>query len=479
MTGTISKKLRVLALMLMIVFGLCMFGGFDYFAGSSSTVTAEEDAVSKAAKERMLKEAPAIEAYGEIIDMWTDTPGETTFLDSFGGAYIDNNFNLVVKLVNNDVELRDDIKNAVSNIEVVVFECTDISLAALFEKQYEVMISLSASGINAAETSINVLGSKVNVRVNASQLKSIDSIAEALNDPHIAVIEDAQTTVSVNSIDDSVALSEEVTAVPRSITARLGQALTASDGSYGSLGCYGTFDFDGDGTRENALVTAGHCLVGYRDRDSDVMVGGVPVLTKDKLASEDYVFYRYGNDLADVAGYRRSEGDYAIIRYSNLIRTNELYVIGGNISKYYYPQNEIPQIEHLVGMTLYKMGATMGYRFATISEINVQGFETDYDGGATYGNECKISITGLVRLSPNEDSGRFCNEGDSGGPVFFVDTTGANVLYGFVSAARISDDPGQSHFSNDNYYITPLSLLLSQGFEPFGMTKTGVLPNES
>ena len=204
-----KRTLKIVSLCIAIVLLTQPLVAFDVVEPKDDgTITLEEF------KEISKLETPARKAYEEIVDSWIDESNTTQYPDDYGGCFIDDDYKLTVKLVNNSPELRKYILDVVANDSAVKFESTDISLSGLKTLQESATSELEKYDISSG---ISQRNSTVEITIYADD--GVHNIAynEVLSNPHINI--EFKETIEDTTKDTSNSLSDSMSVVPTSTAA--------------------------------------------------------------------------------------------------------------------------------------------------------------------------------------------------------------------------------------------------------------------
>ncbi len=416
------KKYRIKLIALFVAVALML----PSFTGAGALVESEVDdglLTLEEIEEIGRLEAPATKAFEEINEAWTNAAGVICYPDSFGGAYITENYLLCVKVVQGNTTFVDEIVKIVTDPSVLVFEDTDISRNDLFAlrdnlPEYVQQFDVIGTGISLYDSSVNVYISEESfAHAKQHSLKSHEL-------QHITLIPykkgDRPTKNTQLYLGNLLASSDG----------------TGATGSYGSLGLYGKCQFEGSVSQE-CILTAGHVAQIFRDNNVGMACGSKIVIPALWFRNASYCKTMYTGG-TDTYGYYY--GDWAVICYRDLEKTNYVQITK---TSYQHITHEMSAgIDELFGKSVFKSCGVSGYRKAKVANCGSQVTFPDGD-----------KVGSLVTV----DSGSFSTVGDSGATVYTTNGSGALAFCGIVTAS----DTSLCHF-------TPLSIIVEKtGFVPY------------
>ena len=436
-----KRTLKIVSLCIAIVLLTQPLVAFDVVEPKDDgTITLEEF------KEISKLETPARKAYEEIVDSWIDESNTTQYPDDYGGCFIDDDYKLTVKLVNNSPELRKYILDVVTNDSAVKFESTDISLSGLKTLQESATSELEKYDISSG---ISQRNSTVEITIYADD--GVHNIAynEVLSNPHINI--EFKETIEDTTKDTSNSLSDSMSVVPTSTaatTAYPGGKVEATSGGTtysGSIGWFGKAYLNG--VQHNVMLTAGHVVAGFVELGADVTINGTTILSGNRLTNSNYVYYNYVYN-----SLRKLQGDYGFVVFSGITPSYNSMLTSGTSTTMPVVDWELGR-DVLEGQTVCKGKGESGYQTAEVVNIDTQ-YEPKINTGN--GSTESILVQGLVSVSNGVRA--FADCGDSGDVVCLINGDGKLSFCGIISG---TPDP-----DGTIAVFTPTALLYGAGFVP-------------
>lgn len=391
-------------------------------------------------------EAPATKAYEEIMDAWTDEQGNIVYPDTFGGCYLDDNYMLVIKIADGDELLEQQIRDTVTDCGYLVFQEADISYSQLKELQKDVLEKGCSDGV--ISVSISQRDSVVDLHIRNENSKPGSRNTVKSNNQHIRItyVEESapcsNTKLShLNTYISKAAIAANVSPFP-------GLTIQATNGSFtgtGTIGWYGTYDFNG--TPRDCILTAGHVVNGFIKLDANVTYSGITVVPSTYLEDRNYAFTSYGYDFNSSLNKYVNYGDAGYMTYKDILPTNKL-IINERGTTVTIETWEVTR-PALTGKTVYKGKGVSGGTSSVVANTDLT-FETNFNGKF-------MDVYGMVLL--DDDYTVFGKDGDSGAPIYLLNSSGKPSLCGIFA--------GEGSLVNREYYMTPTSLLRSAGFTPY------------
>lgn len=432
-----KSTIKLIAMLLAVVLMLPNFAG----AGALNENEVDDGLLTWEEVEEIGRlEAPATKAYEEIINSWANEDGNITYPAAYGGCFLDTNYRLVVNLVNNNAELRDEIISVVETDNIIEFRSVDISHNQLFSIQntltdYLPHCKVISSCVSYVDNAVNV------------QVKSPGNVADALSIiAENSIMPDSQH-INISYVNDSVFPEtnendfyldmpiSNAALVAAAVSVNPGELIYSTKGSEtGTLGWYGKFKFNGSSSYTPCILLAGHVAEAIYRLGGGVKAGGTEVYPNSRFDDKNYYYsYLYGD--MELGCY---SGDYALLAYKagSMTQSNKLD-LG------YDSSATIIQFQRFTSMLTGK-----------------SIFKSYGKSGCTVGIVQGPATSELIRnLISVECSGRFCTEGDSGAPCYYTNSSGARVLCAFVT--------GYNKYDSSISYCTPLQVPYDAGFVPY------------
>ena len=355
----------------------------------------EADELTNLEKEALVQ-IPAIkasEALGEYFSSIGYAADEIP--ECYGGAYINDNQQLVIKITSGNPDICNGIRNAMPFDASYIIEETDVSLLELISIQNNVT-SIHRNGLSAS--GISQKDSMVNVGITPEYAKTIGQLPSTYQTNmfnHVRFYVDVDVPHFNTSLIGGNALYREVIINKKPILEFAG-----------TLGFCGTFKINGK--IHPCILTAGHVVGDYK------------------------IYYAEGNPAGNsgensVINFTNGgNGDYALIpigtgnSITNLVRVSQ-----NATAKITSSYNGIPITDLFQDREVIKYGVVTGLTAGTIHEINTDRYYNDK------------TIYKLVSFYNKNTT--ICAQGDSGGPVWFLDENGSRELRGIVSAVNTGD----------------------------------------
>lgn len=397
-------------------------------------------------------EAPATKAYEEIMDAWTDEQGNTVYPDTFGGCYLDDNHNLVVKVVDNDMDIKAQMTELIKSPSAIQFEEATISYNDLCELKNQTLRTIAESGIKECSVGISQKNNTVEVRI-------IDPIANSCS-----VLQELDESVNVTYVNPTLQIDEFISndaeqepiisnSINASVTVYPGTQISSQAGR-GTVGWYGTYKFGNES--KNCILTAGHVVKSFMESGTDIKYASTVVLAGRYAESRSYATYTYLNQ-GDYDTNIYSVGDYGFIAYSNNISPSNKLVIG--FSDGDYKLREIRKclsetselIEGKTVVNVFKGYGETGFRAATIISLDTIEF---------IDNSISKQIRNVVSVKNVNE--RFAKRGDSGTAIYYINGSNEPVLCGIFSGG----DEEPTTIASSYYYFTPMNIIIDAGFTP-------------
>lgn len=431
-----KSTIKLIAMLLTVVLMLPNFAG----AGALNENEVDDGLLTLEEIEEIGRlEAPATKAYEEIMYAWMDENGNVIYPDTFGGCYLNDDYQLVIKIVNNDLNLQKEISSIVTNSVILVFESTDISRNALLSLQANLRDmfpdkEIIQSGVSYADSAVYVDFKSNDAFINAP---TNDILFARNNVKHIKVNHSVEVPIDIPQEEYSnpyidIPISR---AALTAINLNPGQLIYSSDYKYtGTLGWYGTFNFNGK--PRDCILVAGHVAKDMKEHGS-IKADGTVIFSSSRFDDKNY--YYTMEDVGMEAGYYR--GDYALLAYDSgsMNRSNSFQRDNYATSITNCMSNN--NIELLQGKTIYKSYGISGTKMGTVESTSVE----------------RVLIANL--FSVEVSSGQFCSEGDSGAPVCYTNSSAKLELCGIVTGYN----PNNRYIS----YCTPIYIPCDKGFSPY------------
>ena len=413
------KKCRIKLIALFVVVSLVLPG----FTNAGALVENEVDdgLTLEEIKEIGRREAPATRAFLSIMHVWENEDGVLCYPESYGGCFLDENYNLVIKIKGNDEKLKNDILSIADDTNSIVFRETDISFNELLDLKDAVLSEIpqgvcASANIVSRESAVHVTFWGDNENKNwYNECGLTDSSSHVVFECSSGITE----CLSLNPGD------------------------TIAD-NFGSLGWYGEANFNG--TTKKCLLTAGHVARGLEQAKRSIYVTMVEVFNYEWVSNRNYTITDYPK--LPINTQVTIVGDYALLAYDGLTQTNNVHM-----SPSYYEVIELymddPYLTMLEGKRVAKANGVSRYKVSTIASSVPSEYPVDSN---------KVMVTGIVSVNGSD----FCEPGDSGCCVFMFDGNAVTTLCGIIASK--SDDKPLSYF-------TPITLPCNDaGFIPYGAT---------
>lgn len=473
-----KRNLRIVALMLLVALVIpCYANAGDGEAQKDKMLTDEE------MMELMVKQGPAMAAYEQLMEAWFSDIHEIDYPNSFGGFYHTDDFKLAIKVVNGDERFIEETRAIVSDPSVLEFVETDISINQLFSLKDSVAKDLA--DIDTTKIGVCQSDSCVHIEFDSKDLPALRALVmrKAVNNDHIRV-----------TFADSEYSTQSVTYNPGNIITNIATSPT-SDNKIGTLGCYGTYEFQTD-ERKDCFLTAGHVQMDFQYNTKNMYFNGKKVFDNQYYPNGQYGA-RYCEvecgDSVDSAGLPEgnSLGDYAVMRCNagssvgeTINFTNKIQMNGYSMTATDYLGSSVK--EDLLDGTIdiYDKNAikSLCNRYVTPESTRVMkglgingsscawGVITEIyvDMPYEFNNKFHGYIKGSIEIRPADTSGKpFSNPGDSGGPVYYgnYNSSGNVTLLGIISIGQIKNDT--SGIKTYRTGITPMPILLGYSFVPY------------
>ena len=423
------------------------------------------------------EQVPAMDAYEAIISSWAGEHEGLRYPNSFGGFYIDDSNRLVIRLLDiEDTALQESLLAIVNDANIVKFEKATISLNELIDIQYSVEEFYSE--LNILGTGLDIINEQVVITAEA-----VDGGILYRSHPHIRV-EFGDCNFSPNAAP--------ICNTGNLVMSSSSAGINTSGAVYGTLGCFGSYYFDGG--RKPCFVTAGHVIYDFYYYKKPMYV-----VVKDDKGKETsrvsvisgYKDYCNESECVAVSGSRLSQstvqsgtssGDYAFVAYDkNKLSADSDIQVGNAVAtvKGYFGQAFYNPAsgEYDIDVKDYGM-ASFPQNTTVMKGEGVSGFST----GRVYSTNCtsagaytsssgsnyNIEHTIKVYHTFGGQNDLFSNPGDSGGPVYYQSSSG-HVLTGFVTGTETIKSNGTSRYYG---HITPITILLADGFIPYPWCET-------
>lgn len=337
--------------------------------------------------------------------------------DWYGGRYINKENILVIKLVNGYSYMEKTISEKMDKDAAYLFEYTDISLKdldALAEMAGEEMDVLPIHSISVSQTDSMVY---LNMADTAQLNKQNAAYQRLAGTPHIAF---------------------KAQAAPEFTTALKGGDILYKMGSGGSaLSAIGTIGYCGRYNGQNCILTAGHVINGL----SKVYFGSTTNYT-DLNSTNSFVQFSNGE-----------AGDYALAAMGNQnTRTNLVKLssnTAGSISDVFYSENynfdDMGYEQGTEGRYVFKYGYVTGLTYGQIIDVKEPSSPPGYN----------VTINGLVKVENIYGMDQtLALAGDSGGPVWYINSADERVLTGVVSSQySIGGQEGKGLYFSPLYHV--------------------------
>ena len=403
-----KSTIKLIAMLLTVVLMLPNFAG----VGALNENEVDDNIVSREEIDEIGRlEAPATKAYEEIMFSWMNDESEVQYPESFGGCYIDDDYNLAIKIVENDPELKAQICDIVTDCATVTFVETDISLNDLLYINRNLDTILPEMDIRQSMVCQRTSTVEVGVH-NEIESYSIPSITiDSTYLEHLHFFEADPSTPMV-SLNPGNTIGNET----------------------GTLGWYGTGYFGG--TYKSCILTAGH--VARELEGGNIVVNGSTVFYSNWWNSTNYTSIYYPSTAGTTTA-----GDYALLA-TTLTPTNTVKLSDTSSPKITKCMDSDIYI-WLEGKTVYKAFGVSGMKTAKVCAIDTEAGK----------NEDGVIVTGLVSVEGRS----FCINGDSGAPVLMKNSSQVDMLCGIIT----------SKSNNISVcYFTPITLIVdNSGFTPY------------
>jgi len=381
----------LLAVALSTMCALPVFAVFDH----AHTTHPDPNQRSIISEEQEKKEALAISKYNDLLIEWAVDSRfvhdiYTNFPYFFGGAYIDENKNLVINVTTHD-EITIDYFSRIVNIENVVFNAVDYSMNELIAQKD--LASESMFAFNQRSESSKVAGVGLCMRENSINLY-IFTPSENNNAAQLA----EQVRYEITSFKNTIIV--HIDEMPTELSnGAPGTGIGTTSMHTRSIGYWATDRFG-----QLSLVTAAH--LGF-DYNLQVAIQTIPF---------GRVLHSHNRDDTDAAFVLRTNSSFQPIR--RVQDWNFDLIRGATI---FLPQ----------GSGVYSRGMSSGARFGTVTDISATshtGIRDTTRVDNTWG--ARLDSGGVVAGSGNSNE-RFLagiiQSGRDGGGNYFFYTKAANI----------------------------------------------------
>ena len=344
-------------------------------------ISATEEALFEA---RMLSQEEALEAHSLL---WASFPKDengwpSSYPEDYAGCYIDEASDLVILLVNPTEESKEAYKELCGNSSRVKFKAAQYSMEELESYNDEAM-KLYEEGYDLVSWGVDEKENTFDIEVKEEDYQTVKN--------RFATAKNSELPISVTITNSNI--------TPTGGNLNGGQLFRSDTDGTGSIGIGGTYN------GKDAIITAGHCVRPFRDKDDQIKVyaGDFSLMGIVKVRRYDHL----------------KPGDYAIIELTGGYKsTNKiLSPSGGTLSiKGTYPNAP-------VGTAIKKYGYASQYSYGTINKMVDSPLYSE-DGFKIYTLVSAIMTTGT--------SAAPVLEGDSGGPVYLL-SGGKYLITGIVS----------------------------------------------
>ncbi len=375
----------------------------------------EADELTDLEKEALMQ-IPAVKASKALGEYFLNTGYAADEIpECYGGAYINDEYQLVIKITAGYQAICDDIRSIMPSDASFAFEESDISLADLISIQGETLSlyknMISSSGISQKD-------SVVNVKVPPEYAELISSkIFSTFN----------------NNLSPYVRF--HITEGRPELTTSLigGNALYAYDDAskwtaWGTIGFCGTYKALGQSF--TGVITAGHMA------DRALFYG-----INNPVGNLSEQLNPSGTIPNSIVQFKNGEkGDYALIPAGKNTLTNLVRLGQNTTGKITTSYNTTPISDDFQGRQVLKYGIKTGLTAGTIQEINTSN---------SYGIAPNLTeIFGLTSFMNNTLT--VVDSGDSGGPVWYIEDNGTRQLRGVISGTY-NPDKRLGYFSRLEY----------------------------
>lgn len=404
---------------------------------SATNQTAADDAVAA----KSMAQAPALEAFNKIYDLLIfDTEEAPAYHDYYSGSYINDDNVLVICVKTGGTELVNTINNALGNEYDVEYEFCEWS-------KNEVLAF--------AQSEISTFSTKENVTVSGGYYRAQDNayILEVINTSEHPIFSTSATRersipVIIREIEASPVIASDTSVLdsaPNNVTANSNTPI------YGGTGMYQRIFYGDDFTGYTQMAaTVGLC--GYFNTVPCILTAAHCCMENANGSDKRlYLDSTFDDELVETSLEVHGDGDYAALEIPpEYTPTNRIIASSSGsilpISSY-FTAPEIPQ-----NTIIYKYGITTQCTASKVSGNN--GTSGSYPS----------TISHLIVSSPiNGNTANIVAEGDSGGPVWMMNTSGGIILVGIVQAKSNADN---------QMYTTPIRFPIGSGFIPYGMINT-------
>ena len=425
---------------------LCMSLLIMPVPASATNQTATVDEIAA----KSMAQAPALEAFNEIYDLVIfDTAETSEYHDYYSGSYI-NDENVLVICVKKD---GDALVNMINN-----------ALGDEYEVDYEFCDWSKNEVLAFAKSEMSTLSSKATVTVNSGYYSAQDNayILEVTNTSEEPVLSSAAKRdsgipvvireVEVNQpiVCDNSDLEYEQTVTTTAVYTPIygGMAM--------QLRCYH------NNTYVPYIDGATIALCGYFNGEPCVLTAAHCCMDTDDTQKDLYMDYNFTVHLEETSLQVRGTGDYAALKIpSGYIATNNIKTSSsGNVSPIagYSTSLEIPE-------------NTIIYKYGAATELTASKVISSTGSTGSYPDEVSplfVSIPVYAEEYENNPHNHdpIADPGDSGGPVWTLNTQGGVIIVGIVQA---KSNPTTDITVANKLYTTPIRFPLLAGFIPYGM----------
>ena len=361
----------------------------DYDNYSSNSVKIEELSPT----EIMIRQEPALKAYDELYSHFEqDENGNYIYPYNYAGEYIDDNYNLVLLVTDDNVEL---FKNAVSE-----YDCIKIKKVAYSYSELQQTIQ------NVADEFGNMF---------------VSSYVDIMNNRAvIEVNEDVRKKVRSKSFDFTSTLSNNDCLSINWVDCTNDVQTTVSGGTVICGTLSGTVAAGGRDGNKNALLTCGHL---FNAVDDDVYLATPNSTGVTKGSKIGTVKYRtFDND---------SYGDFSIVELDDGVESSSKVLAGNTTYTLSGIKNSVP-----INTTLFKYGYKTGISQVVVTNTNARIHVKDGD--------YNLYVKGMTQAKLISGGSQ---DGDSGGP-YLAYENGKWYLAGIHSGSKINSDGTSTNVVN-------------------------------
>lgn len=372
----------------------------DFDTSEPEPETAFDTMIPSEVREAMEKQAPALEAYFNLISYFEkDEFGVPIYPENYAGEYINAENELIVQLTDRFSDHV--ILSYLSTVPIIRVKYVMYSYDELLSER-TIADELYASGVHIVSDGVDIIENRYMIAILKEDLD--DVLLKYPNSPRVLFKEGTYAQAVSNLV---------------------GGEQLYNDSSWGdtTLGICGTYG------GQDAFLTCGHGSSEYQHIYS----------YSPQYHQIGEIVYQQANTNPDYSGFL-SLGDYAIVKKTSSSDTITNDVMGGvEITGLF---SSVP-----VGTTVFKYGYAGGYAWGNVTNVGIREAYTNNFGTVYYTDGCyEIPVR-------NSSGTQAIQQGDSGGPVW-RSYSGENYMHGIVTAQGSSIVVNNVIFTR--MYTTPI-----------------------